>query len=72
MRGGAAAAVPVTLPVGTSYVRYGVMLKCFAGKGVDMTKVTAPFILTMEGPADLSIAEVRLGSDAEVTLGCGS
>ena len=72
MRGGAAGAVPVTLPVNRNYVRYGIQLKCFAAKGVDMTKVTAPFVLTLEGAADVSLAEVRLGSDAEVVLGCGA
>jgi len=70
MRGGGSAAVPVTLPVSASYVRYGIKLKCFAQRGVDMTKVTAPFMLTVEGPADISISEVRLGSDVEKELGC--
>ncbi len=70
MRGGGAASVPVTLPAGKGYVRYGLQLKCFAGRGVDMTKVTEPFVLTLEGAADVSVAEVRLGSDAEVVLGC--
>jgi len=72
MRGGGSGAVPVTLPASRNYVRYGVQLKCFAAKGVDMTKVTAPFVLTVDGPTDLSLAEVRLGSDAEVVLGCGA
>lgn len=70
MKGGGTAALPATPPVSASYIRYGLPLKCFAAKGVDMSKVTAPFVLTLEGPADLSIAEVRLGSDAEVPLRC--
>jgi beta-glucosidase len=72
MRGGAGAsgAVPVVLPAGKGYVRYGLKLKCFAARGVDMGKVTAPFVLTLDGPADLSIAEVRIGSDVEAELGC--
>ncbi|MBO9670853.1 MAG: exo 1,3/1,4-beta-D-glucan glucohydrolase [Sphingobium sp.] len=70
MKGGATALLPATPPVSANYVRYGLPLKCFAAKGVDMTKVTAPFVLTLEGPTDLSIAEVRLGSDAEVPLRC--
>jgi len=64
-------AVSIALPAGNGFVRYGLRLKCFAGRGVDMSKVTAPFTLTMDGPADIAIAEVRLGSDAEVTLDCG-
>ena len=65
------ARVPVSLPANGKYVRYGVPLKCFAAKGADMTKVTAPFILETTGPADYSLSEVRLGSDAEQVLPCG-
>ncbi len=72
MRAGVTGSVPVSLPVTPGYVRYGVKLKCFAGRGVDMSKVTAPFALTLEGPADVSLAQVRLGSDAERELACGS
>ena len=63
-------AVPVTLPVSDKFVRYGILLKCFERKGVDMSKVTAPFALTVDGPADVSLTEVRLGSDAETLLPC--
>jgi beta-glucosidase len=65
------ARVPVSLPANGQFVRYGVPLKCFAEKGADMTKVTAPFILETTGPADYSLAEVRIGSDAETVLPCG-
>jgi beta-glucosidase len=65
------ARVPVSLPANGMFVRYGVPLKCFAAKGADMTKVTAPFILETSGAADYSLAEVRLGSDAEKVLPCG-
>ncbi len=65
------ARVPVKLPANGKYVRYGVPLKCFAAKGADMSKVTAPFILETTGAADYSLAEVRLGSDAEKVLPCG-
>jgi beta-glucosidase len=65
------ARVPVSLPADGKFVRYGLPLKCFAAKGADMTKVTAPFILETTGPADYSLAEVRLGSDAEKVLPCG-
>jgi beta-glucosidase len=60
----------VTLPQGTGFVRYGIPLKCFAGKGVDMTRVTAPFVLQTEGETDFALAEVRLGTDAQVVLPC--
>ena len=65
------AQVPLKLPANGKYVRYGVPLKCFAAKGADMTKVTAPFILETSGAADYSLSEVRLGSDAEKVLPCG-
>ena len=65
------ARVPASPPANGKDLRYGVPLKCFAAKGADMTKVTAPFILETTGPADYSLAEVRLGSDAEKVLPCG-
>jgi len=68
---GCGARAPVVLPANGKYVRYGLPLKCFAAKGADMTKVTAPFILETTGAADYSLAEVRLGSDAEQVLPCG-
>jgi beta-glucosidase len=60
----------IALPAQPKFVRYGMPLKCLASKGVDMTKVTAPFVLTTKGPADIALAEVRLGTDAEVVLPC--
>lgn len=63
-------AVPVTLRQG-AFVRYGVPLKCFRDKGVNMARVTAPFILQTRGAVTYSLAEVRLGTDAEVVLPCG-
>ena len=60
----------VQIPVSDAFVRYGLPLKCLREKGVDMSRVSAPFMLTTEGPADFAIAEVRLGTDAEVVLPC--
>jgi beta-glucosidase len=37
-------------------------LSCFAGKGVDMTKVTAPFRLSSGQQLDLSVSRIALGS----------
>jgi beta-glucosidase len=67
---GCGAAVPVSLPQRGEFVRYGIPLKCFAGKGADMARVSAPFVLQTQGPADFAIAEVRLGTDAQVVLPC--
>ena len=52
------------------FVRYGVSLKCLRSKGADVTSLTQPFVLETEGAATFAIGEVRLGTDAEVTLPC--
>jgi beta-glucosidase len=71
MRSGAGEAVAsVQLRETEGFVRYGLPLKCLRDKGMDMSAVTAPFILATEGAADFSLAEVRLGTDAEVVLPC--
>ena len=64
------AEVPVALPQGGEFVRYGISLKCLRDRGVDMARVTAPFILRTQGTATYSLAEVRLGTDAERVLPC--
>jgi len=64
------AEVPVALPQGGEFVRYGISLKCLRDRGVDMARVTAPFILRTQGAATYSLAEVRLGTDAERVLPC--
>jgi beta-glucosidase len=61
---------PLALPASKGFVRYGISLKCFAARGVDMARIGAPFVLTTQGPADIAIGEVRLGTDAEVVLPC--
>lgn len=60
----------IDLPVESGYVRYGIPLKCLRAKGADVTRLTQPFVLETEGKADLAIAEVRLGSDAERVVPC--
>jgi beta-glucosidase len=67
---GTMAVSTVRFPAGREFVRYGLSLKCLRDKGVDMTNVSAPFILATEGAADFEIGEVRLGTDAEVVLPC--
>ena len=52
------------------FVRYGIPLKCLRSKGADVTSLTQPFVLETDGTADFAIGEVRLGTDAEVTLPC--
>jgi beta-glucosidase len=39
-----------------------VPLRCFAEKGADMTRVTAPFFLTTPGQLSLAISDVRLAT----------
>jgi beta-glucosidase len=68
--GGEAAVAAVQLPESGEFARYGLPLRCLRDKGMDMSAVTAPFILATEGAADFSLAEVRLGTDAEVVLPC--
>ncbi len=58
-----------TAPVG-EWRSYGVPLKCFAGKGADMGKVSVPFRLTSNGAVRYSLAHVALGSTADVKLPC--
>jgi beta-glucosidase len=52
------------------FTRYGLPLKCLRDKGIDMAAVATPFIFATEGRADFALAEVRLGTDAEVVLPC--
>lgn len=72
MRSGAdtMAVATVAVPEGEDFVRYGIPLKCLRDKGIDMAAVSAPFVLATEGPADFTLGEVRLGTDAEVLLPC--
>jgi beta-glucosidase len=67
---GALQVATVQIPQGTEFVRYGLSLKCLRDKGIDMTKVAVPFILATEGATDFAISDVRLGTDAQVTLPC--
>ncbi|QZH75698.1 MAG: exo 1,3/1,4-beta-D-glucan glucohydrolase [Erythrobacter sp.] len=55
---------------GQGFVRYGIPLKCFRDQGVDVTQMQTPFVLSGTGAGDVSLAEVRLGMDAEQVLAC--
>ncbi|MBB3953747.1 glycoside hydrolase family 3 protein [Novosphingobium sediminicola] len=57
------------LPIG-QWRRIGVPLKCFRAGGADLAKVNMPFALETSGPASLSLAEVKLGMEADTTLAC--
>ncbi|MFB0612900.1 glycoside hydrolase family 3 protein [Aurantiacibacter poecillastricola] len=72
MVGGAGEMVvnPVELPTSGEFIRYGLPLRCLRDKGLDMTGVQSPFVLATEGGGDMSLAEVRLGMDAERVLPC--
>jgi beta-glucosidase len=61
---------PLTIPAGAEFVRYGIPLKCLRDKGIDMSKVAAPFIFATKGAADFAISDVRLGTDAQAVLPC--
>ncbi|WP_353228836.1 glycoside hydrolase family 3 N-terminal domain-containing protein [Novosphingobium sp.] len=65
-----AANVPVTVPAADRWVRYGLPLKCFAAHGADMTRIAEAFRLSADGPADVTLTEVRLGNDPEEILPC--
>jgi beta-glucosidase len=41
-----------------------IILKCYAQNGVDMSKVTAPFVVQATGPLVFSLADVRMGDRA--------
>jgi beta-glucosidase len=60
----------LTIPAGAEFVRYGIPLKCLRDKGIDMSKVAAPFIFATKGAADFAISDVRLGTDAQAVLPC--
>ena len=62
--------VPLTLPAADRWVRFGLPLKCLAAHGADMTRLEEPLRLTLDGPAEIAIGEVRIGNDAEQVLPC--
>lgn len=47
-----------------------VPLKCFAKAGADLTKLDAPFVLSLNGPTTVSVARVALGTVADQTVTC--
>jgi len=45
-----------------------VFLKCYQQNGVDLAKVSAPFVLQASGPFTVSIADVRIVSDPNASV----
>ncbi|RYY23344.1 MAG: glycoside hydrolase family 3 protein [Sphingomonadales bacterium] len=40
-----------------------IFLKCYVQNGVDLSKVTAPFVVTATGPLSFAVADIRIVSD---------
>ncbi|WP_215227921.1 glycoside hydrolase family 3 protein [Erythrobacter sp. 3-20A1M] len=67
---GKEAFVNLPMTAGTGWVRFGIPLKCLRQRGAPMASLMKPFVLETTGEADYAIGEVRLGTDAEVSLPC--
>lgn len=57
------------LPLG-QWRTVAVPLKCFAKAGADLSKVDAPFLLSLNGPATISLSRVALSTVADERLTC--
>lgn len=40
-----------------------IFLKCYTQNGVDLSKITAPFVVTATGPLSFAVADIRIVSD---------
>lgn len=68
-----------TLPLGKldmlprgQWTRLGVPLQCLRKAGANMGTVDAPFVVSTAGTLKLSLAQVKLGMDADVRLACAT
>lgn len=71
---GKSAAVPITAALngaGSDWTTLAVPLSCFASKGVDMTKVARPLVLTSASALGIDISDVRLAM-AQGPMACPS
>jgi beta-glucosidase len=68
--GPARAELPLPEMAQGKWIRLGVPLKCFAGRGANMAVVDAPFQLTSSGKLAFSLARVALGTDADQRISC--
>ncbi len=72
--GGKAAEIPVAgafnaAAVG-SWTQLAVPLRCFADAGVDMARVTRPFVLTTAGKLGIDVSDIRIGSAPPGPVSC--
>jgi beta-glucosidase len=72
--GGKAAEIPVAgafnaAAVG-SWTQLAVPLRCFADGGVDMARVTRPFVLTTAGKLAIDVSDIRIGSAPPGPVSC--
>jgi beta-glucosidase len=49
-----------------------ILLSCFEKSGMDMGRITAPFLISSDGPLSLSVAEIKLESGVSDVMACGS
>ncbi|CAA9311541.1 MAG: GH3 [uncultured Lysobacter sp.] len=54
----------------SAWTRIAVPLTCFARAGADLTRVSGVFDLSAEGPLDLSVSSIVLGTESDQTLVC--
>ena len=47
-----------------------ILLSCFEKAGVDMGRITAPFLISSDGPLALSVAEIKLESGKQDVMAC--
>jgi len=59
------------VPVG-KWLKLGVPLRCFAMSPQEVTHVTTPFSLAIDGTAEFTLAQVQLGTVADMTMPCAS
>lgn len=72
---GKAVTVPITRAIATGkagdWQQVVVPLQCFARRGVDMSQVTAPFVIATDGKLGLSISDVAIDSAPVPMTTCG-
>ena len=66
------ATVPITgATTAGDWTTAAVPLRCFADQGIDMAKVTRPFVLASRGALGLDVSGVRIGSAPAGPVSCG-
>jgi beta-glucosidase len=62
--------IPLASAPQGQWVSYGMSMKCFARRGADMSRVTMPFRLRLNGPARVSISRIEGVANVERVLSC--